>query len=90
MEDCFEDLTPYIHALETGLSSDPPMNWKISALDGCQLVSHSDAHSPAKLGREADLLDTELSYQGLFGAIQKGEGLAGDTGVLSGRRKIFL
>ena len=70
MEDCFEDLTPYIHALETGLSSDPPMNWKISALDGCQLVSHSDAHSPAKLGREADLLDTELSYQGLFGAIQ--------------------
>ena len=89
MEDCFEDLTPCIHALETGLSSDPPMNWKISALDGCQLVSHSDAHSPAKLGREADLLDTELSYQGLFGAIQKGEGLAGTLEFFPEEGKYF-
>ena len=77
MEECFEELTPYIHALETGLSSDPVMNWQISALDGYQLVSHSDAHSPSKLGREADLLDIELSYQGLFQAIQKGQGLEG-------------
>ena len=89
MEDCFEDLTPCIHALETGLSSDPPMNWKISALDGCQLVSHSDAHSPAKLGREADLLNTELSYQGLFGAIQKGEGLAGTLEFFPEEGKYF-
>ena len=43
-------LTPYIHALETGLSSDPPMNWRISALDSYTLISNSDAHSPAKLG----------------------------------------
>ena len=47
IEECFEELTPYIHALETGLSSDPAMNWQISALDGYQLVSHSDAHSPS-------------------------------------------
>lgn len=77
MEDCFEDLTPYIHAVETGLSSDPAMNWKLSALDSYQLVSNSDAHSPAKLGREANLLDGELSYQGLYDAIQTGKGLVG-------------
>ena len=77
VEECYEDLTPYIHAMETGLSSDPPMNWRLSALDGYQLVSNSDAHSPAKLGREANLLDMELSYKGLQTAIQTGEGLMG-------------
>lgn len=77
VEECFEDLTPYIHAMETGLSSDPPMNWRVSQLDRYQLVSNSDAHSPAKLGREANLLDTELSYSGLYYAIQEGTGLAG-------------
>ena len=63
--------------METGLSSDPPMNWRVSALDKYQLVSNSDAHSPAKLGREANLLDTELSYDALRTAIQTGKGLAG-------------
>lgn len=77
LEECFEDLTPYVHALETGLSSDPPMNWQVSALDRFTLVSHSDAHSPQKLGREADLLDTELSYPALAHAIQTGESFAG-------------
>ncbi len=77
IEECFEDLTPHIHALETGLSSDPSMNWRVSALDRFQLLSHSDAHSPAKLGREADLFDIDLSYSGLFRAIQEGKGLAG-------------
>lgn len=77
MEECFEDLTPYIHAVETGLSSDPPMNWRLSALDGYHLISNSDAHSPAKLGREANLLDIELSYEGLYQAIQHGKGLMG-------------
>ena len=72
MEECFEDLAPYIHAVETGLSSDPPMNWRLSALDRFQLVSNSDAHSPAKLGREANLLDIDLSYEGLYHAIQEG------------------
>lgn len=77
VEECFEDLSGEIHAMETGLSSDPPMNWRVSALDSYHLISNSDAHSPAKLGREANLLDIPLSYEGLFGAIQRGEGLAG-------------
>ncbi|WP_338049760.1 UvrD-helicase domain-containing protein [Pseudoflavonifractor phocaeensis] len=77
MEECFGDLTKHIHALETGLSSDPPMNWRLSALDGYQLVSHSDAHSPQKLGREADLLDVPLTYPDLARALTTGEGLTG-------------
>lgn len=77
IEECFEDLTPHIHALETGLSSDPPMNWRVGALDSFCLISNSDAHSPARLGREANLFDMELSYEGLAGAVQEGRGLAG-------------
>lgn len=77
IEECFEDMTPYIHALETGLSSDPPMNWRISALDSYQLISNSDAHSPAKLGREANLFQIPLSYGGLAEAISTGNGLEG-------------
>ena len=77
MEECFGDLTPCVHAVETGLSSDPPMNWRLSALDGLTLVSHSDAHSPMKLGREADLLDTGLSYPELVRAIRTGERFLG-------------
>ena len=77
MEECFEDLTPHIHAVETGLSSDPPMNWQVSALDGYTLVSNSDAHSPQKLGREANLLDCGLSYPALKHAIETGEGFGG-------------
>lgn len=77
LEECFGDLTGHIHAVETGLSSDPPMNWRVSSLDGLTLVSHSDAHSPAKLGREADLLDTGLSYPELIRAIRTGEGFLG-------------
>lgn len=77
VEECFEELAPYIYALETGLSSDPAMNWRISKLDRYQLVSNSDAHSPSKLGREANLLDIDCSYEGLYRAIQTGEGLEG-------------
>ena len=77
VEECFEDMAPYIHAVETGLSSDPPMNWRVSALDKYQLISNSDAHSPGKLGREANLLEGELSYPGLGAAVQKGDGLFG-------------
>ena len=77
LEECFEELAPYIYALETGLSSDPAMNWRISKLDRYQLVSNSDAHSPSKLGREANLLDIDCSYEGLYRAIQTGEGLEG-------------
>ncbi len=74
IEECFEDLTPYIHALETGLSSDPPMNWRVSALDRYSLVSNSDAHSPAKLGREANIINAELSYPALKKALEGGAG----------------
>ena len=72
LEECYGDLTGEIHAAETGLSSDPPMNWRVSGLDGLTLVSNSDAHSPAKLGREANLLSTELAYPAIRHAIQKG------------------
>ena len=77
VEECFEELTSYVHALETGLSSDPAMNWRISGLDRYQLVSNSDAHSPSRLGREANLLDIDCSYEGLYQAIQTGKGLEG-------------
>ncbi len=69
IEECFEDLTPHIHALETGLSSDPAMNWRLSALDGYTLVSNSDAHSPANLAREANIFDCGLSYEGMRRAL---------------------
>ena len=71
IEECFEDLTPHIHALETGLSSNPPMNWRLSALDGYTLVSNSDAHSPQKLGREANLLEIAPSYSAVKEAIEE-------------------
>lgn len=77
LEECYGDMTPYVHALETGLSSDPPMNRRLSMLDGYTLISNSDAHSPAKLGREANLLTAPMSYDGLKKAIETGEGLHG-------------
>ena len=77
MAECFGDLTPHIHALETGLSSDPPMNRRLSALDGHLLVSNSDAHSPQKLGREANLLTCDLTYPDLKKALETGEGFHG-------------
>ena len=55
IEACYGDMTPHIHALETGLSSDPPMNWRLSALDGCTLVSNSDAHSPSRARRPCSI-----------------------------------
>lgn len=70
IEECFEEMTPFIFALETGLSSDPPMNWRLSALDRYALVSNSDAHSPSKIGREGNVFDTEFSYAGLVAAIK--------------------
>ena len=77
IEECFEDLTPHIHALETGLSSDPPMNRLLSQLDRYLLVSNSDAHSPAKLGREANLFETALDYDAMVTAMTNGHGFSG-------------
>lgn len=70
IEECFEEMTPFIFALETGLSSDPPMNWRLSCLDRYALVSNSDAHSPSRIGREANVFDTDFSYKGLIEAIK--------------------
>lgn len=77
LEECFEELTPHIAAIETGLSSDPPMNWRISALDSITLISNSDAHSPAKLGREANIFDTNISYADIVQAIKTKRGFLG-------------
>ena len=77
IEECFEDLTPHIHALETGLSSDPPMNRLLSQLDPYLLVSNSDAHSPAKLGRESNLFETALNYDAIIRAMTDGQGFSG-------------
>ena len=62
MQDCFGGLTSHIFAVETGLSSDPPMNWRIQDLDGIRLISNSDAHSPGYLGRNATVFNTDLSF----------------------------
>lgn len=76
-EECFEELTPYIYAIETGLSSDPLMNWRLSALDKITLISNSDAHSPAKIGREANIFGTDISYQSMIDAIKTKKGFIG-------------
>lgn len=73
---CFRDLADHIFAIETGLSSDPAMNGKVSDLDRFTLISNSDAHSPSKLGREANLLNTDLSYDAMFDAFKTGVGLS--------------
>ena len=75
--DCYADLAEHIFAVETGLSSDPAMNWRVSTLDRYRLVSNSDAHSPPALAREATVLDTELDYAGVRAALETGDGLAG-------------
>jgi DNA helicase-2/ATP-dependent DNA helicase PcrA len=77
VEECYGDLAPHIFAVETGLSSDPPMNWRVSSLDRFTLVSNSDAHSPPKLGREACSFDTDLDYFAIRRALETGEGYGG-------------
>jgi uncharacterized protein (TIGR00375 family) len=71
LEECFEEYTKYIYTIETGLSSDPAMNWRLSQLDKVNLISNSDCHSPQKIGREANVFDTELSYEGITNALKK-------------------
>ena len=75
LEECFSDLAGEVFAAETGLSSDPAMNWRLSALDRLTLVSNSDAHSPGKLGREANVLNIEPSYDALRAALRTRAGL---------------
>jgi len=77
LEEAFEELTPHIKAIETGLSSDPLMNWRLSQLDDITLISNSDAHSTAKLGREANVFEfedkKEITYTEIFKIINKGD-----------------
>ena len=70
LEECFEELAPKIFAIETGLSSDPAMNWRWSKLDNIALISNSDSHSLTRIGREANVFDCELSYNGIMDAIK--------------------
>ena len=71
LQECFGDLTPHIHAIETGLSSDPSMNWRVPELDDVSIVSFSDAHSLPKMARELTIIDGELSYDGLRQAFKE-------------------
>ncbi len=77
VQDCYADLAEHIFAVETGLSSDPPMNWTCSSLDPYRLVSNSDAHSPPMLGREATVFGTALDYFAMAEALRTGHGLGG-------------
>jgi uncharacterized protein (TIGR00375 family) len=77
LQECYEELTTHIHAIETGLSSDPLMNWRLSDLDAITLVSNSDAHSASKIGREANILDTDITYAAMMRAIKTREGFIG-------------
>jgi DNA helicase-2/ATP-dependent DNA helicase PcrA len=77
LEECFGESTAYIHAVETGLSSDPAMNWRVSSLDRFALVSNSDAHSPQKLAREANIFHISANYPDLARTLRTREGLGG-------------
>ncbi len=89
IEEAFEDLSGYIFALETGLSSDPEMNWFVSRLDKYTLISNSDAHSPEKLGRELNIFDTDFSYSNMFNAIRTREGFVGTVEYFPEEGKYF-
>ncbi len=87
---CFDDLVGEIFSVETGLSSDPDMNWRLSALDRFTLMSNSDAHSAAKVGREANRFDCELSFFSIKEALRNGyrERLPWDGRVLPGAGQV--
>ncbi len=70
IEECFGEMSPSIRAIETGLSSDPEMNWRLSCLDDITLISNSDAHSPNRMGREMNAFDCELDYHEVIGTIR--------------------
>jgi uncharacterized protein (TIGR00375 family) len=90
LEECFADLKPHIRAIETGLSSDPAINRRLPALDGIQLISCSDAHSAAKLGREATLFDCTPGYDAIIAALSTGAGLAGTIEFFPQKGKYYL
>jgi len=77
LEECFGELSGEIFAVETGLSSDPPMNWRLSSLDRYTLISNSDAHSPRKLARECNVFRTEMSFRAVREALETGKKFGG-------------
>jgi DNA helicase-2/ATP-dependent DNA helicase PcrA len=77
IEACYGELARQLFAVETGLSADPPMNWRVSRLDRFRSVSYSDAHAPSRLGREATEFATELDYFAIRRALETGDGLQG-------------
>ncbi len=88
--DCYGDLAQHIFAVETGLSSDPPMNWRVSFLDRYRLTSNSDAHSPGKLAREATSFDCDLDYFALKHALETGRGYLGTVEFFPDEGKYHL
>jgi len=84
LEECFDDLTKYIYAIETGLSSDPAMNWRLSQLDRVAIISCSDAHSPKNLGREATVFEFPITptYKDIIEAIKNGSSFQRQSGLI--------
>lgn len=72
IEECFGEMSEYVYAIETGLSSDPPMNWRVSNLNRIAIISNSDAHSPQNIGREATVFDWDFSdYNALYQSLKE-------------------
>ena len=90
IEECYEEFSPHIFAVETGLSSDPVMNWRLSSLDRFQLVSNSDAHSASKIGRKATIFSCPHSFQAIRSALSTGDGLEGTIEMFPQEGKYFL
>ena len=90
IEECYGDLARHIFAVETGLSSDPAMNWRISALDRFRLTSNSDAHSPGKLGREATRFSCAPDYFAIRRALETGEGYVGTVEFFPEEGKYYM
>ncbi|GHV29164.1 hypothetical protein AGMMS4952_14440 [Spirochaetia bacterium] len=82
IDECYRDLSPHIHAIETGLSSNPPMNWAVKSLDRFAIISNSDAHSPNKLGREATVFEMEPSYPALTAALKAPGAVSGSPAII--------
>jgi DNA helicase-2/ATP-dependent DNA helicase PcrA len=90
IEECYGNLSKYIFALETGLSSNPAMNRKVSSLDKYVLLSNSDAHSPQKIGRECSIFRSQLTYRDVYYAIKTGIGFAGTIEHFAETGKYYL
>jgi len=90
MKECFEDLTDHVLALETGLSSDPEMNFRVSSLDDFTLVSNSDTHSPSRLGREVNIFSGQPSYPAIREALRKGGNGSRNTENFLGPRQSIM